>query len=345
MAIARKRQPRQADVARLAGVSQATVSAVINGRGRESGIPEQTARRVREAVQQLGYVANQAARSLKGKGNRLIGIHSFESMFPLDQLDFYHEFLVGIEQQAVADGYDLVLFASAEDPDGRRPIYRDGVNRLALADGSVLLGVDHGSADLARLAGDGYPFVHIGRRTIAGAEIAWIGADYQAATAEIVARLAGLGHRRIGYVTATGRLEVHADKEAGYRSGCTQARLPELMYVVDPAQLDAAWIDAALSSGLTALLAENEELARRIALLLKERGAAVPADMSIVVLVSMTGADAGEWSALSIPRNEMGRTAVKQLINILTGVADQELPHVLLPCGLPGNATIAPPRI
>ncbi|NUT37312.1 MAG: LacI family DNA-binding transcriptional regulator [Hamadaea sp.] len=344
MAIPRKRQPRQADVARLAGVSQATVSAVINGRGREAGIPQQTVSRVLEAVRQLGYAANPAARSLKGKGNRLLGVHSFESMFPLDQLDFYHEFLVGIEQQAVADGYDLVLFASTEDPDGRRRIFRDGANRLALADGSVLLGVEHGSADLARLASEGYPFVQIGRRNIPGAELAWIGADYETATAAIVARLAGLGHQRIGYVTATKRLEVHVDKESGYRTGCAQAGLPELMYVVDPAQVDAAWIDAALASGLTAILAENEALARRIAELIKARGGAVPADMSLVVLVSMTGSDVGEWSALSIPRNEMGRAAVKQLIAILNDDTYQELPQVLLPCGLPSDATIGRPR-
>lgn len=309
-----RRRPRQADVAKLAGVSQPTVSAVINGRGAETGIPEATVRRVQEAVRQLGYVANPAARSLKGKRNRLLGVHSFESMFPLDQLDFYHEFLVGIEQQAVADGYDLVLFASTEAADGRRRVYRDGVNRLALADGSVLLGVEHGSADLARLAAEGYPFVHIGRRTVPGSEIAWVGADYAPATEEIVLRLAALGHRRVGYLAAPERMEVVLDKEAGYRAGCAKAGLPELMYLTS--QLDPAWLDAALAAGLTAVLVENEDLARRLVGAVRGRGLAVPADLSVAVLVTM--AEPG-WSGLRIPRNEMGRTAVKLLARMLSG--------------------------
>lgn len=334
-----RRRPRQADVAKLAGVSQATVSAVINDRGPEQGVHEQTVLRVQDAVRQLGYVANPAARSLRGKGNRLLGVHTFESIFPVDQLDFYHAFLVGIEQQAIAEGYDLVLFASTEDPDGRRRVYRDGVNRLALADGSVLLGVEHGSTELAKLAAEGYPFVHIGRRNVPGAEIAWVGADYASATRDIVARLASLGHRRIAYVTEPDRMEVILEKEAGYRAGCAAADLPELMYVTS--QLDPAWVDAAHAGGVTAVLAENEALARQLVAAMSERGFTAPADMSVVVLVTM--AESG-WSSLQIPRNEMGRGAVKMLTQML---ADSDAPgeyQHLLPCGLPDDHMIGPPR-
>ncbi|GAA3209420.1 LacI family DNA-binding transcriptional regulator [Actinocorallia longicatena] len=334
-----RRRARQADVAKLAGVSQATVSAVINGRGPETGIPEQTVLRVQEAVRQLGYVANPAARSLRGKRNRLLGVHTFESIFPIDQLDFYHAFLVGIEQQAIADGYDLVLFASTEDPDGRRRIYRDGVNRLALADGSVLLGVEDGSTELAKLAAEGYPFVHIGRRTVPGSEIAWVGADYANATRDIVARLAGLGHRRIAYVTGPDRMEVFLDKEAGYRSGCADAGLPELMYVTS--QLDPAWVDAAHAGGVTAVLAENDVLGRQLVAALAERGMSAPADMSLVVLVTMTE---DGWSSLRIPRDEMGRGAVKMLTQILGGDPALGEHQRLLPCGLPADDMIGPPR-
>ncbi|MGJ6968613.1 LacI family DNA-binding transcriptional regulator [Streptosporangium sp. G11] len=335
-----RRRARQADVAKLAGVSQATVSAVINGRGPETGIPEQTVERVLEAVRQLGYVANPAARSLRGKRNRLLGVYTFESIFPLDQLDFYHEFLVGIEQQAVADGYDLVLFASTEDLDGRRRIYSDGMNRLALADGSVLLGVEPGSTELAKLATEGYPFVHIGRRTVPGTEIAWVGADYASATRDTVGRLAALGHRRVAYVTGPDRMEVFLDKEAGYRAGCADAGLPELMYVMS--QLDPAWVDAAHAGGVTAVLAENEALARQLVAALGERDLTVPADMSVVVLVTMT--ESG-WSSLRIPRNEMGRGAVKTLTRILAGSDGSPGDHqLLLPCGLPDDHMIGPPR-
>ncbi|MGN6243902.1 MAG: LacI family DNA-binding transcriptional regulator [Motilibacteraceae bacterium] len=334
--------PRQADVARLAGVSQATVSAVINGRARNAGIAEQTVLRVEDAVRQLGYAVNAAARSLKGKGNRLIGVHSFESMFPVDQLDVYHEFLAGIEQQAVAEGYDLVLFASTQSADGRRHIFRNGVNRLALADGSVLIGVEHGTDELARLAGEGYPFVHIGKRTVDGAALAWVGADYATATADVVGRLTGSGHRRIAFITPPERMESQLDKENGYRSACATHKLPELMYVVDPACLDQEWLDAVLGAGVTALLLEGSAMVEPVARLLAARGLTVPEDVSVVVLMNLPSTDLPRWSDLHIPRNELGRASVRLLLQLLGEVEPELDRHLLLPCGAPSDASIAP---
>src|SRR6476469_1457999 len=327
--------PRQTDVARLAGVSQATVSAVINGQARTAGIAPQTVLRVQDAVRQLGYSVNAAARSLRGKGNRLIGVHSFESIFPVDQRDFYHEFLAGIEQQAVADGYDLLLFASTQSPDGRRRIYRDGVNRLALADGSVLIGIEHGTDELARLAGEGYPFVHIGKRTVDGADLAWVSADYATATADVVTRLVDAGHRRIGYITAPDRVQSHVDKEAGYRSACTTHQLPELMYVVDPAGIDQAWLDAVLAADVTALVLEASSMVDPVARLLAARGLSVPHDLSTVVLMNLPTADVPAWSDLHIPRNELGRAAVRLLIQLLGDTDVEPDRHLLLPCSPP----------
>lgn len=98
-------RPRQADIAALAGVSQATVSLVINNRsGKYRQITEETRQRVWAAVAELGYVANPAARMLAGGRNGLLGVYTFESVFPLDPRDFYYPFLLGVEEEAERHG-------------------------------------------------------------------------------------------------------------------------------------------------------------------------------------------------------------------------------------------------
>src|SRR4051794_26238265 len=106
--------PRQADVARLAGVSQATVSAVLNGTATDRRIAPATVARVEAAIAKLGYMPNMTARSLRGGHSGLLGVHTFESVFPVDRHDYYYPFLVGIESEAEAQGFDLVLFTSTK---------------------------------------------------------------------------------------------------------------------------------------------------------------------------------------------------------------------------------------
>src|SRR5262245_48484111 len=107
------RRPTQADIARLAGVSQATVSVVLNGRDSDVRISPATRERVLTVIREWGYVANPSARSLAGGRNRIIGVHTFEPVFPTTSVDFYFPFLLGMEQEAADLGYDLLLFTSA----------------------------------------------------------------------------------------------------------------------------------------------------------------------------------------------------------------------------------------
>ncbi|MCB0241885.1 MAG: LacI family DNA-binding transcriptional regulator, partial [Anaerolineae bacterium] len=208
-----KKRVRQTDVARLAGVSPATVSLVINNRsGGSVRISEETRQRVLDAVNQLSYVVDPAARSLAGGQNSLLGVFTYESIFPLQHRDFYYRFLVGIEEEAEAIGYDLLLFTSSKGEDGRRRIYNNGVNRLGIADGAVLLGASEDKAELQRLRGEGYTFVFIGRREVDDSPIAYVGADYATATAEVVQHMLAHGHRQVVYIGHATKNESQLDR-------------------------------------------------------------------------------------------------------------------------------------
>src|SRR5687768_15463198 len=135
------RRYRIADVAKYAGVSKSAVSAVLNNRvGDGIRVSEETQQKIRDAVQVLGYVPNPVARNLARGHNNLLAVFTFEAMFPIDSRNFYYPFLMGIEEEAAQQGYDLLLSTAASDLDMRGRIYPKGSNRLQLADGAVLLG-------------------------------------------------------------------------------------------------------------------------------------------------------------------------------------------------------------
>src|SRR5258707_9077245 len=104
-----RKRPKIADVARMAETSQTAVSVVLNGRVGESvRVSEETQARIWNAVRLLGYTANPVARSLARGRNRIIGLFTFESTFPIESRDFYYPFLVGVEAEAAAEDYDLL---------------------------------------------------------------------------------------------------------------------------------------------------------------------------------------------------------------------------------------------
>ncbi|MFD7307319.1 LacI family DNA-binding transcriptional regulator [Promicromonospora sp. NPDC059942] len=341
----RARAPRQSDVARLAGVSQSAVSRVIGGDTDAARIPEATVRRIQDAIKELGYVPNPTARKLRTGRNRLLGVHTFEAVFPRAREDFYFEFLLGIEERAEEIDHDLVLFTSTGGSDGRRRVYRDGVNRLNVADGAVLLGVAADRAELARLEADGYPFVHIGRREVPGTRITCVVPDYESAAAAIVDRLADLGHERVAYLRAGIEEESYADRRRGYESAVARRGLRDLSPArpgLEDGALDAVWLDAVAAGAVTAVVADAEWLAHPLAEQLAARGLTVPRDVSVAVLEGVAPDAAVRWDCLQIPRREVGRVAIDTLVGMLDEPGEP-VADVLVECVVVDGETVAAP--
>lgn len=338
-----RRHPTQVDVARHAGVSQATVSQLLNETvASPARISAKTRQRILDAVSELGYSANPIAQSLKRGRNFLLGFHTFENVFPADQHDFYFPFLLGVEAEAADRGFDLLLFSPGVATATRvaRP-----TRRLQMADGCILLGRHVDRQALADLAREDFPFVFIGRREIPGVEISYVGADYASATEEVVERLAELGHRRLGYIGESGGGEQSEDRLAGYWRGIDAAGAREgSMKHSKPLTTDElrSWVDR----GITAVVVEPGDDDANIAAL--ETAAAglgirIPEDLSVAVLgdPSFTST-ARDWTHFAIPRLEMGRAAVELLVGLIEG--DQEHRRQLLRCRLIVTPTIARPR-
>ncbi|MCG5220343.1 LacI family DNA-binding transcriptional regulator [Streptosporangium sp. KLBMP 9127] len=330
------RRPTQVEIAQRAGVSQATVSLVLNER---TGAPvaEETRRRVQQAIEDLGYAVNPAARALRGMTVKTIGLYTFESVFPVDQRDFYHPFLLGVEAEAARLGYDLLLFTSANT--AQRGVYAMGRNALLKADGCVLLGRHISRDDLANLAKEGFPFVFIGRRDIAGAELSYVAPDYVAPTAALVEELVALGHQRILLLRQTDGAEPGDDRELGLRQGGQAAGLTADDLVVEfssgAEDIDADRVTGWVQAGITAVVVEpSEDNATGVALaeVAEAAGLRIPDHLSVAFLGSAPPPTATRiWTSFEIPRVEMGRAAVQLLVNLLEG-ADQPPLQLVVPC-------------
>lgn len=335
-------RPSQRDIARVAQVSQAAVSLVLTGKATERGIAPATQAKIKEAMAALGYVPNAAARSLRGGRNGLLGVHTFERIFPVAPDDYYHEFLVGIEEQAVAAGQDLVLFASTQRQDGTRSVYNAGANRLRLADGAVVLGRERDEEELERLAAEGFPYVLIGNRSGAVHPMPYVAADYVAAVAETLEALQAAGHRDLAYVGLDQRSRPQAERLDAYGTLLAATGLSSSEPLLVPhGGIGPEWVR---DQRATAFVVESPQHGEEVLELLADLGRDVPGDVS-VVLLDVPRADhlAAHVSHVGVARRTMGAAAVRVLLGLLDG--DLPRTHVeVVPCTPLRGSTIAPPR-
>lgn len=319
----------QADVAAMAGVSQPTVSFVLNGNAPAGvRISEETRNRVLDAIRITGYSANPLAQRLAGGRNQILGVFTYETTFPRGGHDFYGALLNGIEQAAEQLGVDMLLFTSARVVDGKRQLARDGWQRLGIADGCLLLGQHEDRGELQHLLDTNYPFVFIGKRESEGRMLPYVGADYIAATARQVERLTALGHRRIGYAGPQSSDQPTLDRVEGYRRAMREHGLP--LRFIDVHDIAEAAVEV-VDQRLTAILVAPENYPEELADELESRGLSMPDDVSMLLLGQPHHARRGgrRWSGFAVPREEMGARAVV----LLSRIIDQESPATRPPAG------------
>jgi DNA-binding LacI/PurR family transcriptional regulator len=329
------RPPRQVDIARIAGVSQATVSVVLGGNRAGVRMAEATRQRVLAVAEDLGYVPHPVATRLASARTNMIGLYTFRATFPTDVADSYYPILVGVEDAAAALGQDLVLFTGTA---GERTQSAGAIRRVRVTDGCLFFGRHVPAEPIARLVDSRFPIVYIGRRPELGGRIPYVGADYVTASADLVARLRELGHRRIRYVREADDAPSSADRERGVRqAGAAVTRLTGGV----PVDTVRSW----LADGVTAIVLEETDTGaaytavRRV---LDTAGLSAPEDVSLAVLGRPPGA-APEVTGFEVPYRAMGGRAVRLLVDLIT--EQPTTPQVLLHCPpVPGH-TVGPPPV
>jgi len=347
--VKRGSRPTQHDIAQAAGVSTAVVSLVINGRANgKVKISTATQERVRQAIRDLGYVPNLAARQLAGGQTNVLGVFTYEPIFPMAPTSFYQPFLVGIEEQATKSDYNLLLFTRPSG-EGRRRIYHAGVNQLLAAQGAILLGTNENRDELTRLRDEGYPFVFVGRREINGENIPATAADYVGATEALVGRLVAAGHRHFRYISYLPENESAADRTRGFIRALTAAGIPAPERFVQRTEMPLkTGIDELrewIAQGITALAFEQIDIAYHVLELAESAGLRIPGDLSIVALGKADDPTVHhhDIDTFFIPQREMGAGAVLLLDRILREPDASITYPITIPCTPVPGRTIGPP--
>jgi DNA-binding LacI/PurR family transcriptional regulator len=213
------RRPTIADVAKLAGVSRATVSFVLNDR---PGVAADTQQRVRSAAEELGWTPSSSARALSTGRVRAVGLVLAREPELIGTDPFFPAFMAGIETVISETGDGLMLQMSR--PENEVDTYR----RLAAdrrVDGVFLTDLRVGDSRPALVAELGLPAVAVGAPD-SGTGLPSVNLDDRPAVREAVRHLVGLGHRDIAYVAGPDEF-VHARRRRqAWSDALAEAGLP-----------------------------------------------------------------------------------------------------------------------
>ena len=325
------------DVARVAGVSVATVSKVINGR---YGVAEATFARVMSVVTELGYESSLVASSLRRTRTNVIGI------LVADFEPFSTELLKAIASANSGSGYELLAYSgpnAAENPVGWE---LRSLSRLAgtLIDGAIIV------TPTVLMPSTSIPVVAIDPHIGQGGP-STVGSDNVAGARAATDHLISLGHRRIAHIRGRVDLESAQLREAGYRDSLAAAGIefdPRLVRDGNyraPESGDAARELLSRPDRPTAIFAANDLSALRVLAVAEELGIRVPAELSVIGFDDVPEAARATppLTTMAQPLQEMGATAHRILLELLHG--DDVAQHLHLPAELVVRASTAPPPI
>jgi LacI family transcriptional regulator len=329
------RRPTIHDVAAAAGVSVATVSKAINGR---YGIAGETARRVLEVVQQMGYESSLVASSMRSRRTGVIGV------LVADFEPFSAEILKGVGAALRESRYDLLAYSGSRQPDSDG-WERRSLSRLSgtLIDGAILV------TPTVLTPSTEIPVVAIDPHT-GPADLPTVESDNFTGGMQATRHLIELGHRRIAFVAGRPDLQSSIRREAGYRQALVDAGIPfdpTLIGIGLYSQKTTREPAIALLSRPdrpTAVFAANDLSAIGIVEVARELGLEVPRDLSVVGFDDVPEASryATPLTTIGQPMRRMGAAAASLLVALMNGETPEGT-HVRLPTRLVTRATTAPP--
>ncbi|WP_258366323.1 LacI family DNA-binding transcriptional regulator [Curtobacterium sp. MCPF17_031] len=311
-------------VAERAGTSIATVSLVVNGKDR-GRVSTPIADRVRDAVEQLGYVVDHAASSLaRGSGDLVVLIA------PDLSNPFFAEVIRGV-RDTVGDRFQLVLSVTER---GAQPVDADVRRFERLRPAGILVDAPAESASMSASV----PVVLLDAPGGPGA----VNYDLTAGVEALVAHLAAAGHRRVAYLDGTSHATTFAVRRTLFEQATATAGITTSPVAAQAdLTIDAAAtvvgqvVDAWLADGVTAVVAAADTLAYGVLRVAAERGIAVPATLAVAGFDDLPSSSvtAPSLTSVALPGAELGRAAALRLLAALDGVdaPDPALPTRLVP--------------
>jgi DNA-binding LacI/PurR family transcriptional regulator len=317
------RRPSMTDVARLAGVSQTTVSFILNDTP-GSNISPDTRDRVLAAVRELDYRPNVSARNLRTQSTNLIG-YGFDDPSGVTSHPVLDRFLYSTILSLEEAGYHLLTFVTEQRTDTAE--YKELYRRGQVA-GFVVANTNDNDPRIACLIEEGIPFAAFGRANDAW-DFPWVDVDGINGLRQIADHLTAAGHRRVGLITWPDGSKAGAFREAGYAAGLAATGIdPDPAWIVRGENLVQTGIDG--MNALLALPAQRRPTAVACVSDLIAVGAVHAAAAAGLVVgqdVAITGYDDGPLApflnppltSIRQPIGDVGRAIVHLLLGELRG--------------------------
>lgn len=330
----------QREIAKLAGVSSATVSRVIN---RDRRVSAETAARVRDVISKYGYVQNSIARSLRVARTRTIGF-----LIPDIANPFFPAVLRGIEGVCAKHGYNLILGNTAEDK-AREKRALDTLLRYRV-DGLLAIMVDETGEELKRFREMGVPVVLIDRKVESG-EFDCVVIDNAGGVSDAVEYLTSLGHTRIAMIHGTRSITPGSERLEGFLTAMAERGLdvPSSHLVDGRFTEEGGYLALGQLMHLpvppTAVITANNLTTMGAFRALADMRVRMPAEVSLLGFddFPLAGYLSPPVTVVNRPTVEMGRIACEMLVERVEGRGRGPARRVLLPTRLELRASCAPP--
>lgn len=336
------RRPTRDDVARMAGVSPATVSYVLNDGPRP--VSAAVRGRVLAAVEMLGYQPNLVARSLRLQKRSTVGL-----ILPDLHNSFYTEVAGGAEEAASEGAASLLLTHSGFDAERELRCVTQLINERV--GGVVWVPTGHSQEPVRRLETFRIPVVVLDSPVDLHVEYT-ITADNVAGGRAATQHLIELGHRRIGYIAGPSQMGHSERRRAGYAAALTEAGIPLDPSLVVPGGVFHEEGRRAAAKLLdrpdppTGIVAYNDLTAIGALRAARELDYELPRDLSVVGFDDVAEARY-TWPALTTvaqPKRDMGRWSVEILLHLIEAEPVPTADWSDLPVELVVRESTAPPR-
>jgi DNA-binding LacI/PurR family transcriptional regulator len=304
------------DVARLANVSVATVSRILNNK---PDVSEETRQKVLDVIGELGYARSMQWKQITSGRSNIITLHYPYKLAISNQVSLH--FITGVTRACEEHGYSLHLVTQSLDENRLLDFYRTNQS-----DGLILMEIQTDDWRVELLRQQKLPFVMIGRRE-KNDGVSFVDFDFESAMNVAVHHLVDLGHRNIAFVSViTDMMENHYGPSVralnGYEMACAHYRIPKLYCETENgfANVKLATLNIMRKHPeVTAIVTIFDTAMAGISSAINSLGLKVPDDVSFVGLGDEQGTEltSPSLTVLDFPASFMGYEAAKILLNEL----------------------------
>ncbi|MBN2410913.1 LacI family DNA-binding transcriptional regulator [candidate division KSB1 bacterium] len=321
-------------IAHQLGISESTVSRVLNGKASKYRISKKTEEIILKTAKELNFTPNPLARSLRLNKTNTIGL-----VIPDISNPFFSSIARNVEQEARKLGYSIILCDTEEDTD----LEKESLELLELrkVDGLIISPVGQTFNYIKRIYNNGMPIVIIDRY-FPDLDIPYVTSDNYKGAFEAISYLIDNGHRSIACIQGLTHTSPNNERVRGYREALLNYHLPvdEALIVGDSFGEQNGYLETKLllknEKNITAIFSVSNLISLGALRAIYEEGLRVPEDISIISFDDQPYSDylATPMTTVTQKNKEMGQISIKLLINQIESKIRFSSKCVILPTKL-----------